>query len=130
MVVMAVDEIGDSAAKVGEEPRAQFTAADDSPTHYGKIQHRIVASALPELFAKIACPVRAAQLPTVGGQIFQAAAYIGFCGGENRKPSFLPILIKPWRIQATTRQALPPAALGGEPRSRSGVAESARTTSF
>ncbi len=107
---MAVDEIGDSAAKVGEEPRAQFTAADDSPTHYGKIQHRIVAPTLAELFAKIACPVRAAQLPTVGGQIFQAAAYIGFCGGEKRKHSLVPILIKRCRIEIVDRQPLPRAA--------------------
>src|ERR1700749_356371 len=94
MIVMAVDEIGNSAAKIGEESRTEVTATDNSPAHDRKIQNRIVASALAKLFAKIACPVGAAQLPAVGGKVFQAVAHVRFCGREKRKHSYVPILIQ------------------------------------
>ena len=54
-VVMAIDEIGDSAPKIGEKSCAQVPASNDSPTHDGQIRHRIVAPPLAKLFAKI-CP--------------------------------------------------------------------------
>src|SRR5436305_9755021 len=110
MILMAVHEIADSAAKIGEEPRAQFAAADDSPTHDAKIQNRIVAAALAKLFPKIAGPVSASQLPAVGGQISQAAAHVGFCGDEERKHSLVPILIQRRGIEVVNRKSLPRAA--------------------
>src|SRR5437868_9293141 len=110
MIVMAVDEICDSAAKIGEESCAEFTATDNSPSHDGKIENRIVASALAKLFAKIACPVGAAQLPAVGGKVFQAVAHVGFCGREKRKHSLVPILIQRRGIEVVNRKSLPSAA--------------------
>src|SRR6202051_4108928 len=124
MIVVAVDKIGDGAAKIGEESRAEFAAADDSPTHYGKIHNRVVASALAKLFAKISCPVGTAQLPAVGGEIFQAAAHVGFCGGEERQHGLVPILIKRCGIEVIDRQSLPRTARGGDSRVGIGVADS------
>src|SRR5260370_528571 len=123
MIVMAVDEIGDSAAKIGEESCAEITAADDSPTHYGKIQHRIVASALAKLFPKITCPVGAAQLPTVRGKIFQAAPHVRFCGCEERQHSFAPILIQRCGVKVIDCEPLPRATRGGDARIGAGVAD-------
>src|SRR5260370_35461735 len=123
MIVMAIDKMGDGAAKIGEESCAELTAADDSPTRYGKIQHRIVASAFAELFAKVASPVGAAQLPAVGGQIFQAAAHVRFCRGEERQHSLVPILTKLSRIEGIARQCLPRAAGGGDARVGARIAD-------
>src|SRR6202035_2677505 len=124
MIVMTVDEICDGAAKIGEESCAEFAVADDSPTHDWKIQHRIVASTLAKLFAKITRPVGAAQLPAVGGEIFQAAAHVGFCGGEERQHALVPILIKRCGIEVIDRQSLPRTARGGDSRVGIGVADS------
>src|ERR1700727_387201 len=94
MIVVVVDEIGDSAAQIGEKSCAEVTAADDPPTHNGKIEYGIVAAALAELLAKIASPVGATQLPAVGGEVFQAATEVRLCDGEERQHSLVPILIK------------------------------------
>ena len=110
MIVVAIDEIGNGAAKIGEESCAEFTATDDSPTHDGKIHNRIVASALAKFFAKIACPIGAAQLPAVGGKVLEAVAHVRFCGDKERKHSLVPILIQRRWIEVVDRNSLPGAA--------------------
>ena len=72
VVVIGDDKVGYGAAEVGEEARAAIAVAYDSARDYGQPWDGIVAPALGELFGEALGPVGAAELPAVGGEIFEA----------------------------------------------------------
>jgi hypothetical protein len=72
IVVIGDDKVGDGAAEVGEEACAAIAVAYDSAGDDGEPWDGIVAAALGELFGEALGPVGAAELSTVGGEIFEA----------------------------------------------------------
>ena len=123
VVVVSVDEIGYGAAEIVEEAGAEVAAADYAAGDDGEIGDGIVAAAFDELFAEGGGPVGAAELPRVGGEVFEGGAEVGFGGGEEREDAGVPVEVEGGGVEVVDGEALPCVGGGGDAGVGAGVAD-------